>query len=141
MIGKHFKDYIIDVYDWNTLENNEYKIYIDIFFGISAFGVIFFLYIYSLQFVETLIFNLLNFWIFFLSIILLASFKYPRTKRVIVKYTDNEKEYAHLVRIEDGFARIITNKFSSKQINLNEIKEINYDGKYIEKFKRLEKTE
>jgi hypothetical protein len=141
LVGKHFKDHIIDIYDWNTLENNEYKIYVDISLGISAFEVGFFLYIYSLQFVRTLVFNIVNFWIFFLSIILLALFKYPRTKRVIVKYTNNKKEYAYLVRIEDGFARIITNKCKSKQINLNEINEINYDIKHIENFRRFEKKE
>jgi len=40
------------------------------------------------------------------------------------------------VRIEDGFARIITKYCGSKQINLNEIKSMNYDKKYIENFKR-----
>jgi len=124
------------VYDWDILENKEYIIYIDIFFGISACEVGFLIYIYSLQFVETLVFNILNSWILFISIILLASFKYPRTKKIIIKYSNNKEEYAYLVRIEDGFARIITKYCGSKQINLNEIKSMNYDKKYIENFKR-----
>ena len=132
----HFIHHVTDAYDWDILENKEYKIHLDKFFGVSSFGVGFLLYIYSLQFVETLVFNILNIWILFLSIIFLASFKYPRTKKIILKYLNNEEEYAHLVRIEDGFARIITKYCGSKQINLNEIKSMNYDNKYIENFKR-----
>lgn len=135
LAGRHFKNYSIDVYDWNTLETIENKIYLDIFFGISAFDIGFFFYIYSLQFVETYVFIFLNSWILFLIIILLASFKFPRTKRIIIKYVDNKEEYAHLVRIESGFARIITKNCGSKQINLSEIKCMNYDAKYIENFK------
>lgn len=136
IIGIHFLHHVMDAYDWDILENKEYKIYLDNFFGVSSFGVGFLLYIYSLQFVETLVFNILNSWILFLSIVFLASFKYPRTKKIIVKYSNNKEEYAHLVRIEDGFARIITKYCESKQINLNEIKCMNYDKKYIENFKR-----
>jgi len=135
-IGRHFNNHLMGVYDWDILENKEYIIYIDIFFGISACEVGFLIYIYSLQFVETLVFNILNSWILFISIILLASFKYPRTKKIIIKYSNNKEEYAYLVRIEDGFARIITKYCGSKQINLNEIKSMNYDKKYIENFKR-----
>lgn len=136
LIGKHFEHHLTDVYDWDILENKQYKIYVDMFFGISTFGVGFLIYIYSLQFVETLVFNILNSWILFLNIVLLASFKYPRTKKIVVKYFDNKEEYVHLVRIENGFARLITKYCESKQINLSEIKEMNYDKDYIENFRR-----
>lgn len=141
LLSAHFTDHVNDIYDWDTLENNKTKIYIDIYFGISAFYFIFFFYIFSLQYVKTLIFNLLNLWILFMSIVLFSNIRYPRTKRVIVKYSDNKEEYAHLVRIENGFARLITKNSGSKQINLGEIKEMNYDIKYIENFRRLEKKE
>ncbi len=72
----------------------------------------------------------------FINVIFLASFKYPRTQKIIVKYSNDKEEYAHLVRMENGFARIITKESLSKQINLNEIRELNYDNKYIENFKK-----
>lgn len=132
----HFTDYLTNAYNWDTLESNEYKIYLNCNFVAFAFNVGFFFYIYSLQYVETVIFNLLNLWILFICTIILASLKYPRTERIIVKYSDNKEEYAHLVRIENGFARLITKESASKKINLTEIKEINYDINYIENFRK-----
>lgn len=135
----HFHNHLNDVYNWNVIENNDYRVFINIFFGASAFNLLFFVYIYSLKYVETLVFNLLNLWLLFLATAIVASFKYPRTKRIVIKYSNDKEEYAHLVRIEDGFARIITKDCESKQVNQSEIKDINYDMKYIEHFSQLEK--
>ncbi len=134
----HFHNHLNDVYNWNMIESKDYRIFFNIFFGASAFNLLFFVYIYSLKYVETLVFNLLNLWLLFLATTVIASFKYPRTKRIVIKYSDNREEYAHLVRIEDGFARIIIKDCVSKQINISDINEINYDIKYIENFTKLE---
>ncbi len=136
LMWSHFTAYLTNAYNWDSLENNEYKIDLNGNFVALAFNVGFFFYIYSLQYVETVIFNLLNIWILFICTIILASVKYPRTERIIVKYSDNKEEYAHLVRIENGFARLITKESASKKINLTEIKEINYDINYIENFRK-----
>lgn len=139
LMVKHLKHNLIGLYDWDALENKEYKIHLDIFFGISTFEIGFLLYIYSLKFFVTSVFIILNSWMVLFCLILLATFKSSRTSKIIVKYTDNKEEYAYLVRIEDGFVRLITKTNKSKQINLSEIKEMNYDRNYIENFRQLEK--
>jgi hypothetical protein len=116
LLWTHFTDHLNNVYDWNTLENNEHKIFFDIILGGFAFNIGFFFYIYSLPYVETWVFNVFNLWMLFINVIFFASFKYPRTQKIIVKYSDDREEYAHLVRIENGFARIITKESLSKQI-------------------------
>jgi hypothetical protein len=132
----HFKDYLRHVYDWNTLENKNHRIFLDIILGGVVFNIGFFFYIYSLQDVQTLVYNIFNLWLLFINVIFLVSFKYPRTQKIIIKYSNNREEYAHLVRMENGFVRIITKESISKQINLNEVKQLNYDNKYIENFKK-----
>lgn len=136
IIGLHFMIHLNQIYDWDTIENKADKISLNIYLGGMAFQIGLLFYIYSLQYVTTIIFNVLNIWILFFGLMFSASFKYSRTKKIVVKYFDNKEEYAHLVRIENGFARLITKNCGSKQINLSEIKEMNYDTKYIENFRK-----
>ena len=132
----HFMVHLHSSYDWKTLENKELEISFNKSLAGFAFNLVFLFYIFSLQYVQTLTFIFLNFWILFMSTLFFASLKFPRTKRVIIQYLDNKEEYVHLVRIENGFARLITKNCISKQINLSEIKQINYDNNYIEDFRQ-----
>ena len=137
---KHLKHNLKGLYNWDTLENKGYKIHFDLFFGISTFEIGLLLYIYYLKFFVTSVFIILNSWMVFFCLTLLASFKSSRTDKTIVKYTDNKEECAYLVRIRDGFVWLITKTNKLKQINLSEIKEMNYDRNYIENFQQLEKN-
>lgn len=123
-------------YNWKTLENDESGINFNKILSTFAFNLVFIFYIFTLPYIKTLTFNFLNMWMLFMSLLVFASLKYPRTKRVIIQYLDNKEEYAHIVRIENGFARLITKNCASKQVNLSEIKRINYDNDYIEDFRQ-----
>lgn len=114
-------------YDWEILSNKPSALTEDLIFATLSFITGILLLLLIIGYVTNPWLILLTLWYFFQMLLFYASFSYSKPKKVKIYFNSEKVEEVYLVRIENGFARVITKDIPSRQININEIKFIDYE--------------